>query len=121
MFNQAQQLGQQQNAQAQQAFNPYQQMGNSALSMLYQRLGMQPPQQPKQGMGTGQMPMMPPPGWQQGPPPMPMGGQMMPQQQGRFGQPNFGQQPNMGMPSGPQNAGMPFMGPSLMPPQQGQR
>ena len=35
--------------QAQQAFNPYQQLGQSAIGQLYQRLGMQPPR--PQGYG----------------------------------------------------------------------
>jgi hypothetical protein len=95
--------------------------------MLYQRLGMQPPQQgPQQGaFGYGggamnfgqQMPMMMPQNFgQQGPTMPPQAGPpQMPQ--GRFGQPSF--QPQGQPPMRPQPP--PFMGPSLMPGQQGPR
>ena len=51
MFNQIAPWAQQQQQASQQMFAPYQQMGNSALGALYQRLGLNP------GMGAGPQPV----------------------------------------------------------------
>ncbi len=110
-FNRVAQVGQQQSAQAQAQFDPYNQLSQSAMSALYQRLGMAPPQPMGRPMG-GPMPgqMGQGMGGYSQPAP-PMGGQAMQDVTGFAGA--YGQQPPMGggqMPQGQPWQAAPWQG-----------